>query len=107
MSNQEKAVESARKIWAPLIDEINSLVEALCVLDKDETKYVDILAKHVERIQNTIPPQTLHIRYPKPMHKLLSVQPGTSRYSEGFIVRRFNIPKFDSIALSFYRPKLL
>ena len=27
---------------------------------------------------------------------------GTSQYSEGFIVRRFNIPKFDSIALSFY-----
>ena len=77
MSKQEKAVASARQIWVPLINEINSLMDALCVLDNDKTNCVDILAKHVERIQNTIPTKPVHMWYPKPMHKLLSVQPLT------------------------------
>ena len=77
MSRHEDSVESARQTWSPLVKEIKSLVDALCVLDNDETKCVDILAKHIERIQNTIPPKLVHIQYPKPIHKLLSVQPLT------------------------------
>ena len=75
MSRLKHADESTREIWAPLIDEINSLVDVLCVLDNDETKCVDILAKHVERIQNTIPLKQVSMQYPKPIHRLLSIQP--------------------------------
>ena len=75
MATQENVAESDRQIWAPLIDEINSLVDALCVLDNDESECVDILAKHVERIQNAIPLEKVCMEYPKPIHRLLFIQP--------------------------------
>ena len=57
------------------MDEIDSLVDTLCVLDKDKTKCLDILMTHVGRIQNAIPSKPIDIWYPKPIHRLLSVSP--------------------------------
>ena len=75
MSREEHTDESTRQIWAPLINEIKSLGDAICVLDNDETKCVDILIKHVERIQKAIPPKTVSMQYPKPIHRILSIRP--------------------------------
>ena len=75
MARQENRVESARLTWTPVIDKINSLMDTICALDNDETKCVDILAKHIKRIQKAIPPNTVFIQYPKPIHRLLSIQP--------------------------------
>ena len=69
------AFNSTRQIWAQLMDEINSLVDILCVLDNDETKSLDVLTTHVDRIQSAIPSKPTDIWYPKPIHHLLSVSP--------------------------------
>ena len=61
--------------WKPLNDEIKSLVDTLCNLDNDETKSVDIIAEHTERITNAIPPNPSDFWYPKPIHHLLFVRP--------------------------------
>ena len=75
MSQQGNASESTRQIWAPLMDEVSSLADTLCVLDNDETKSWDILLEHVDKIQNAIPSKPIDTWYPKPIHRLLSVCP--------------------------------
>ena len=65
-----------------LINEIKSLVDTLFDLDDNDTKSRDIIAEHTERIRNVIPPNPAYIRYPKPIHCLLSIQP----------LRRIEIP---------------
>ena len=75
MSQQGNVSESTRQIWAPLMDEVNSLVDTLCVLDNDETESLDILKEHVAKIQNAIPSKPIDTWYPKPIHRLLSVSP--------------------------------
>ena len=50
-------------------------MDTLSVLDNDETKCLGILAEHVDRIQNAIPSKPIHMQYPKPIHRLLSIQP--------------------------------
>ena len=61
--------------WAPLIHEIGSLVEKIHDVDNDETKSMNIIAEHTERIANAIPSNPIDIWYLKPIHRLLSMKP--------------------------------
>ena len=72
-SDRDRQIRS--KIWKPLIHEIGCLVEILEDVDNDETKSMDIIAEHTERIANAIPSNPIDIWYPKPIHRLLSVNP--------------------------------
>ena len=67
---QQKIAQSEFKsdIWSSLIAEINSAVNTLCELDNDETKYMDIIEEHTERIRKTMPSELKDIWYPKPFH---------------------------------------
>ena len=72
---QTQTAKLGKKTWAPLIYEINSLVETLHALDNDETKSMDIIGEHTKRIAKVIPSNPIDMWYPKPIHRLLSVKP--------------------------------
>ena len=63
------------KTWKPLKDEIKRMADTLGELDDDNTKSVDIITEHTERIQNAVPSTPIDIWNPKPIHQILSVRP--------------------------------
>ena len=77
--DERKVIQAKLRVetWKPLKYEIKRLVDALCDLDDDKTKSVDIITEHTMRIKTATPPDpwAIAIWYPKPIHHLLSVHP--------------------------------
>ena len=67
--------EQDRGVWTPLIEEIKHLEDMLCDFDKDESKLVDINIEHIKRIKNAMPSKRTYNWHPKPIRRLLSIQP--------------------------------